>query len=864
MQRKRTRTQTVIGMITALSAIIAISTTSHSAESQAHMLWSTKDAVLAGSALASLGFPQDVGNLKSGDMIVLTAPNGLLSKVKLGKVTTDRFGGISLQGVSADGRSRIDLVIKSGHAFGNWKLGAAQTFAIYSSQRSGQVILNADSHDLLASRLEAQTLINQGKSLPAGPVVMWVSPVFENRYGLASAARMQYLVKKINDARLIDGQEPIELVASRKTGKAESNDPVMAASGVSVTAAKPLVADEDLALAAAVLPSSRSVKTGVAATAFATIINPGASEATACGLVMNGSAPAGVFHFQETDEQNQPVGTQDANVNIAGNAGQSYVFSFSANSAQSPGLDLPIEFSCSNRKSAQIISGLNALFFSASDTDVPDIIAVSETGSAVGLNTDAGIVDMIDRASGGAFVVATANVGVTGDIVVSASSSAGAALPVSLLVCQTAPATGACLASPAAQVLVTIGAGETPSFAFFTNSDTVWPFDPANNRVNVTFKQDGAIRGSTSIALRTLQGTPELPVSLIDYEAIAQNLPDHFTQPAGLGPNQITPLSLDNTPVDNPVTNAGATLGRVLFYDKRLSINDTVSCSSCHEQARGFSDPDILSSGFEGGFTRRHSMGLANARFYGPEAFFWDERAPTLEHQVLMPIQDGVEMGMTLDVLLPKLQAVDFYPALFTNAFGDSTITSDRISKALAQFVRSLISVNSKFDQAYYNGTVDNPDFAGTLTSQELEGLNLFTPAQGSGMSSLRCAACHATTAQTLDAAQNNGLDANTDSDQGAGGGTFKAPSLRNIAVRGPYMHDGRFATLEEVIEFYNSGVQDHPNLSPRLRDGGPNGDVRRLNLSSEQKAALLAFLNTLTDEGFLTDTRFADPFNKR
>ncbi|PHS28498.1 MAG: methylamine utilization protein [Robiginitomaculum sp.] len=483
---------------------------------------------------------------------------------------------------------------------------------------------------------------------------------------------------------------------------------------------------------------------------------------------------------------------------------------------------------------------------------------------------------MIDRAKDGAFVVATANVGATGNIVVSASSSASPALPVSLLVCQTDPVSGACLATPATQTSLTIGAGDTPSFAFFTSSNTVWPYDPAANRINITFKEGGAIRGSTSVALRTLQGTPGLPSTTIDYEAIAANLPAHFTTaPANQGGgngngngggamNSRYPLNEDNTPVGNPVTNAGATLGRVLFHDKRLSINDTISCSSCHEQSIGFSDPDVLSTGFVGGHTGRHSMGLANARFYAPGAFFWDERAATLEDQVLMPIQDGVEMGMTLSQLLPKLQAVDFYPALFSSAFGDDTITADRISRSLAQFVRSLVTTNSKFDQAYINGTVDNPDFAGTFTAEELLGKRLFMPSPGSGVQSLGCAACHGTTTQILSVAENNGLDANTDADQGVGNGRFKAPSLRNIAVRGPYMHDGRFSTLEEVVEFYNSGIQDHPDLSPHLREGGPGGPPRRMNMTTEEKAALVAFLKTLTDNGFLTDSRFSDPFNKR
>ncbi len=857
--------------ITAMAAItLCLASTQPAISAPAPSLWTMTSTTTDDQVTPrGLTFSATQLTLKAGQDILVKSPTGARQIMHISTITHPHLGGMVLRAVSADGKDTLDLVIQAGQAFGEWSVQGTTTHIIHSDAKTGPVLLEANAISLLPARVEVETLTAKALQYPVGPVVAWITPDFGDRYGLSSAARVQYLLGKINQLRAAQGQEAIVLVATRKV-QTPDNDPAFAASGITFSVARPLAADDSLALAAAVLPSSRSVKTGVAATAYATIINPGASDALDCGLVMNGSTPAGTFHFQETDAANLPVGVQDQTVTIAGNAAQSFVLSFTASAAQDPGLELPIEFSCSNRQSAVIVSGLNTLFFSASDTDVPDIIAISETGSAVGLNTAAGVVDMIDRAKDGAFVVATANVGAAGDIVVSASSSASAALPVNLLVCQTDPADGTCLAPPASQTSLTIGAGDTPSFAFFTSSDTVWPYEPAANRINITFKQNGAIRGSTSVALRTLQGTPALPTTTIDYEAIAANLPAHFTTAPnnpgnGMGAmNNRYPLNEDNTPVGNPVTNAGATLGRVLFYDKRLSINDTISCSSCHEQSIGFSDPDVLSTGFEGGHTGRHSMGLANARFYAPGAFFWDERAATLEDQVLMPIQDGVEMGMTLGQLLPKLQAVDFYPGLFTNAFGDATITADRISKALAQFVRSLVSTNSKFDQAYINGTVDNPDFAGTFTAQELLGKRLFMPSPGSGVQSLGCTACHGTTTQILSVAENNGLDANTDADQGSGNGTFKAPSLRNIAVRAPYMHDGRFSTLEEVVEFYNSGIQDHPNLSVHLREGGPGGPPRRMNMTAEEKAALVAFLKTLTDTGFLTDSRFADPFNKR
>jgi cytochrome c peroxidase len=344
---------------------------------------------------------------------------------------------------------------------------------------------------------------------------------------------------------------------------------------------------------------------------------------------------------------------------------------------------------------------------------------------------------------------------------------------------------------------------------------------------------------------------PTLPATTLLYADANNPLPRHFLQAA---PNAGSPIGADNTPASNLTTNAGATLGRVLFYDRRLSVNDRVSCSSCHQQQFAFSDTAKLSRGFTGGFTGRHSMGLTNARFYASARFFWDERAASLEAQVLQPIQDGTEMGLTLPNLLTKLSATTYYPALFAAAFGSSEITSDRVALALSQFVRSLVSVNSKFDRAF--GVNGVPNFAATFTAQELAGQDLFNGRAG-------CARCHGTNAHISDGVHNTGLDA-TITDVGAGNGRFKAPSLRNIAVRPPYMHDGRFQTLEQVIAFYDSGVQNNPGLDPRLRGGpGGNGLPLRLNLSAAERASLVAFLGTLTDNTFLTDVRFSNPFGR-
>lgn len=323
-------------------------------------------------------------------------------------------------------------------------------------------------------------------------------------------------------------------------------------------------------------------------------------------------------------------------------------------------------------------------------------------------------------------------------------------------------------------------------------------------------------------------------------------------------PFYLDTLQADNTPPNNPITDDGATLGRVLFFDRALSINNTVACASCHQADKALSDPRVLSIGHGGGQTGRHSMSLVNSRYYANRRFFWDERAATLEAQVLLPIQDTVEMGLTLDQLVARVRGQVYYPTLFTKAFGDTAVTTNRIAHALAQYVRSMVSYQSKYDQGRALVANTNDPFP-NFTTQENMGKGLFN---GPGT----CSACHGTDAHIAPGARNNGLDATT-TDAGVGGvngapnlvGAFKTPSLRNIALNAPYMHDGRFATLEQVIEHYNSGVQNHPNLSPPLRT--PGGTAIRLNLNQNQKDALLAFLNTLTDNSFATDPKFQDPF---
>ena len=330
---------------------------------------------------------------------------------------------------------------------------------------------------------------------------------------------------------------------------------------------------------------------------------------------------------------------------------------------------------------------------------------------------------------------------------------------------------------------------------------------------------------------------------------------------------------MDNTPADNLTTDMGATLGRVLFYDVKLSVNNTISCSSCHQQAHAFSDPDRFSSGFDGGKTRRNSMSLVNVRYYENGRFGWDEKARSLEEFVLFPIKDHVEMGMELSDLETKLATVDYYPVLFRNAFGDETITADRIAKALAQFVRSIFSYNSKFDegirQAGYPEADDGMPMLPNYTPMEKLGQDIFY----NGVGETTCKYCHETAVFSIEEARNNGLDV-TYADNGKGEVTgnsqhnavFKIPSLRNVGLTAPYMHDGRFQTLEEVVEHYSSNVQPHPNLHPRLstinNDDGPLGSPpARLSLSQTEKNALVAFLHTLTDPTLATEEKYSDPF---
>lgn len=358
-----------------------------------------------------------------------------------------------------------------------------------------------------------------------------------------------------------------------------------------------------------------------------------------------------------------------------------------------------------------------------------------------------------------------------------------------------------------------------------------------------------------------------------DYKLISQylNLPEIPDDYRAQLPTHIANLGL----APRPVVQDKAILGRVLFYDKSLSKDGTISCASCHKQELAFSDNAKVSTGVFNRAGDRNSIALGSvlnfSAYYGTDLFgpsgipfFWDNRASTASAQNIASMTNPKEMDMSHSDIVNAVSSKPYYAPLFRMAFGSEQITSERVSEAIAEFVNAIGSYKSKFDREaektigpYPYGNAEFTPFSG-FTAQENAGKLIYLS---------NCASCHSPTqSRPAKMNANNGLDIAT-TDAGVGGitgnaadkGTFKVPLLRNIEVTAPYMHDGRFATLEEVVEHYNSGIQAHPNLNPELR--APNGDPLRLNLSESDKQALVAFLKTFTDTELITDARFANPF---
>lgn len=338
----------------------------------------------------------------------------------------------------------------------------------------------------------------------------------------------------------------------------------------------------------------------------------------------------------------------------------------------------------------------------------------------------------------------------------------------------------------------------------------------------------------------------------------------------------VPPYITKDNGISNPITDEGATLGRVLFYDLKLSVDNTIACASCHLQAKGFSDMKLASEGVNG-LTMRHSMRLINSRFANERRFFWDERAISLEDQTTQPIQDHNEMGFSgnggdpnLDNLLAKLQGLPYYQELFTVAYGDQLITETRIQLALSQFVRSIQSFDSKYDEGRTQVNNDNAPFP-NFTPIENLGKSLFMmPPQfdpggnriGGGAG---CQGCHRAPEFDIDPnSRNNGVVGVLGS-QGIDLNNTRSPSLRNLinsngVLVSRAMHNASMTTIQEVIDHYNEivVVPGNNNIDPRLT---PGGNPQRLNLTPNERDAIVAFLKTLTGTSVFTDPKWSNPF---
>jgi cytochrome c peroxidase len=335
-------------------------------------------------------------------------------------------------------------------------------------------------------------------------------------------------------------------------------------------------------------------------------------------------------------------------------------------------------------------------------------------------------------------------------------------------------------------------------------------------------------------------------------------LPDYTPQ---LPPHYAGTAAQDNTPAGTVQNRVVATLGRVLFHDKQLSVSGTLSCASCHNQQADFADAARFSTGFDGSKGTAHAMRLANLRFFQAGSMFWDKRAANLEAQSTQPVLNPVELGFDashggINAAVERLQQLPYYADLFSAAYGDPAVTEDRVQKALAQFLRAMVSTNSRWDTAF--AQVFDPALADKgvnkplpdFTDQENRGRQLFMASRADGGQA--CVACHQAPTFALGGAGSNGLDAGE-------ARRLKSPSLKNVGRSSAFMHDGRFSSLEEVVEHYSTGVQDGPGLDARLK--GADGLPLRPNLPPEDKAALVAFLHTLSDPVLAADPKFASPF---
>ncbi|GGG40800.1 cytochrome-c peroxidase [Hymenobacter glacieicola] len=352
--------------------------------------------------------------------------------------------------------------------------------------------------------------------------------------------------------------------------------------------------------------------------------------------------------------------------------------------------------------------------------------------------------------------------------------------------------------------------------------------------------------------LRLLQRRARLSWGLAGLLVTACGPADEAARPAETVPGSTLPANFP-PPVyvldQNPPDRAAFELGRQLFYDPRLSRDGSVSCGSCHQQFAAFAHADHpVSHGVASRLGTRNAPALQNLRW--SRSLLWDGGVANLEVFPLAPLTNPVEMDETLDRVLAKLNADAAYPRRFAQVYGAGPITSQQLLRALAQFTASLTSANSRYDR-HARGEASGP-----WSTAEQRGLTVFRAS---------CAGCHATDLFTDESFRNNGLDATFAADSGRAHitgaardrGKFKVPSLRNVARTAPYMHDGRFTTLPQVLAHYDHGVVASPTLDPLLRQ--PDGR-RGLPLTAPQQADLLAFLQTLTDESFLSNPQLAAP----
>jgi cytochrome c peroxidase len=374
-------------------------------------------------------------------------------------------------------------------------------------------------------------------------------------------------------------------------------------------------------------------------------------------------------------------------------------------------------------------------------------------------------------------------------------------------------------------------------------------------------KSDTATVTDPYAAIKAAFGTNIDPNSLANYANQAK--------PAYIG-------AKDNTGA-NPITDKKATLGRVLFYDKNLSIDNTISCGSCHKQESAFSDAARASNGVAGGTTARHSMRLINTRFAVEMKFFWDERAATLEQQTTKPIQDHAEMGFSgqsgrpvLATLLTRLQGIGYYNELFKFVYGDINVTEARMQECLAQFVRSIQSFDSKYDAGRAQVANDGQPFPNFTAAENLGKQTFLTPpvfnAGGARISGgAGCNACHNAPEFDIDPnTRNNGI-IGTIAGTGIDITITRAPTLRDVTngagvENGPLMHTGNLATIQNAVGHYNTITlaPGNTNLDPRLR---PNGNGQQLNLTAPEMAGLAAFIKTLSGTNVYIDKKWSNPF---